>query len=283
MTGLDFLYGTVPGRLLLRPLASRPVSRVCGAFLDTPLSRGLIGPFVRRTGIDPEEYDLTGVRCFNDFFCRPVKPGRRRLSAAPDTLMAPCDGLLTALPLAGDTVLPVKQSRFTLPRLLEDDGLAAEFAGGWCLAYRLCVEHYHRYCYFDGGTKGADVFLPGALHTVRPVALARRPVFTENCRSYTVLETESFGRAVQMEVGAMLVGRIVNRRPGPGPVARGEEKGHFAYGGSTVLVLLRPGTAVLREDILSASRQGVETPVKLGEDIGKTCPATAFPFSIRAY
>lgn len=279
MNALEFLYGTVPGRLLLRPLASRPVSRVCGALLDTPLSRGLIGPFVQRTGIDTEEYDLSAVRCFNDFFCRPLKPGRRRFDAAPDTLMAPCDGRLTAIPLAGDTVLPVKQSRFTLPRLLGDGVLGAEFAGGWCLVYRLSVENYHRYCYFDGGTKGADRFLPGALHTVRPVALARRPVFTENCRSYTVLETESFGRAVQMEVGAMLVGRIVNRHPGPGPVARGEEKGHFAYGGSTVLVLLRSGTAILREDILSASQRGEETPVKLGEAVGKQPDGSKSPRS----
>ena len=66
----------------------------------------------------------------------------------------------------------------------------------------------------------------------------------------------------------MLVGRIVNNDPGPGRVRRGEEKGRFEYGGSTVLLLLQKDAAALREDILSASEKGEETPVKLGERIG---------------
>ena len=83
-----------------------------------------------------------------------------------------------------------------------------------------------------------------------------------------MIESGTFGRAVQAEVGAMLVGRIVNNDPGPGPVRRGEEKGRFEYGGSTVLVLLKENAAVLREDIMRASAAGIETPVRLGERIG---------------
>ncbi len=265
---LNFLYGTAPGRLLLRPLVSRPISRFAGRLLDTRASRALIPLFVRRTGIDTGDYDLSGVRCFNDFFCRPIRPGLRRPDMAPEALIAPCDGLLTAAEIREDTVLPVKQSRFTLERLLMDPELAERFRGGVCLTYRLCVEHYHRYCWFDGGSKGRDRDIPGVLHTVRPVALARRPVFAENSRSYALLESNSFGAAVQMEVGAMLVGRIVNRSPGPRAVRRGEEKGNFAYGGSTVLVLLGKDAAQLRPDILAASREGRETPVRMGERVG---------------
>lgn len=268
MDGLGFLYGTAAGRLLLRPLVSRPVSQLCGRFLDTGLSRPLIGPFARSAGIDTEEYELSGVRCFNDFFCRPLKPGRRPVDMDGAALVAPCDGLLTAVEIRGDTVLPVKQSRYSLERLLGDRELAEEFRGGLCLVYRLCVEHFHRYCYFDGGRKGENVFLPGLLHTVRPVALAETPVFAENCREYTVIDTEHFGRAVQMEVGAMLVGRIVNDHPWPRSVTRGEEKGHFAYGGSTVIVLLKKDAAALRPDLLALSARGEELPVRMGERIG---------------
>ena len=92
----------------------------------------------------------------------------------------------------------------------------------------------------------------------------------ENCRSITVLDTKSFGRIIQAEVGAMLVGRIVNNQPEAGTVMRGDEKGHFAYGGSTILVLLKKDTAVLHEDILRASKNGRETPVKMGEGIGQS-------------
>ena len=268
MTGLQFLYETAPGRCLLKPLVSRPVSQLCGRALETRASKALIPLFIRKAGIQTEECDLSEIRCFNDFFCRPLLPGKRELALDPETLMAPCDGLLTAVPIREGLVLPVKQSRYSLARLLGDRALAAEFEGGTALVFRLCVNHYHRYCYFDSGNKSANRFLPGVFHTVRPVALAQTPVFAENCREYTVLETASFGKAVQMEVGAMLVGKIVNDHPGPGEVHRGREKGHFAYGGSTIIVLLRKDAAVLRRDLLRASVFGAETPVRMGEAIG---------------
>ena len=268
MDTLRFLYRTVPGRLLLRPLVSRPVSRAAGRLLDSRASKALIGPFVRSAGIDLEEYDLRDVACFNDFFCRPVKNGRRPLDPDPLALIAPCDGLLTALKAEEDTVLPVKQSRYTLSRLLGDEELARRFRGGLCLIYRLCVDHYHRYCYFESGRKEENVFLPGLLHTVRPVALAEVPVFAENCREYTLIETERFGPAVQMEVGAMLVGKIVNDHPWPRTVTRGEEKGHFAYGGSTIIVLLQRDAARLLPEIEAASARGEEFPVRMGQRIG---------------
>ena len=93
MDALDFLYGTAPGRVLLRPLVSRPLSRAAGRFLETDLSKRLIPAFVRSNRMDLEDYDLRDVACFNDFFCRPLKPGRRPLDAAPEALIAPCDGL----------------------------------------------------------------------------------------------------------------------------------------------------------------------------------------------
>ncbi len=265
---LEFLYGTVPGRLLLRPLVCRPLSRAAGRFLETGLSRALIRPFARRCGIETEDYDLRDIACFNDFFCRPLKAGRRPVDPDPAALIAPCDGLLTALRVEEDTVLPVKQSRFSLERLLGDKALAARFRGGICLVFRLCVDHYHRYCYFESGRKGENVFLPGLLHTVRPVALAETPVFTENCREYCLIETERFGPAVQMEVGALLVGRIVNDHLWPREVSRGEEKGHFAYGGSTVILLLQRDAAELLPELSAASARGGEFPVRMGQRIG---------------
>ena len=268
MESLKFLYSTAAGRALLRPLVSRPVSKLAGAFLDTPLSKPLIPLFVKSCGIDTEDYDLREIRCFNDFFCRPLKAGKRPIDPDPASFIAPCDGLLTAVPIEADTVLPVKQSRYSLSRLLGDEKLAADFRDGLCLVFRLCVNHYHRYCYFETGRKGENVFLPGVLHTVRPVALEKTPVFTENCREYACIETERFGTAVQMEVGAMLVGRIVNDAPWPRAVSRGEEKGHFAYGGSTVILLLQKDRAELLPEIWEASRRGEEFPVRMGQKIG---------------
>ena len=264
---LRFLYGTVPGRLAIKLLCIRRVSHLCGRFLDSGASRPLIRPFVRRHGIDLGEYASEEFRSFNDFFSRKIKEDRRPIASEPSALIAPCDGLLSAYRISGDAVIPVKQSRYTISSLLGGGSLPERYQNGICLVFRLCVDHYHRYCYIDSGVKGQNVFLPGKLHTVRPVALEKFPVFTQNCREYTVIRTENFGDVVQMEVGAMLVGKIKNYH-GPGNVRRGEEKGMFLYGGSTVIVLLEDGRAQLPEELYQATEDRIETPVKMGQRIG---------------
>ena len=272
---LSFLYHTLPGRLLLKPLASRAISRVVGAFMDSPLSRPLIPGFARRNGIRLSDYVVEDYRCFNDFFCRRIRPELRPICRDPEALIAPCDGLLSAYRIRENTVLPVKQSRYTLQDLLGGDPLAARYQNGLCLVFRLCVDHYHRYCYLDDGTKGKNTFLPGALHTVRPIALAEVPVFTRNCREYTSLETAHFGTVTQVEVGAMLVGRIQNDH-GAGPIRRGAEKGRFLYGGSTIIVLLEAERARLCGPLAELLDTGVETPVRMGGEIGRALgPASA--------
>lgn len=264
---LRFLYNTAPGRALLKILASRAVSKAAGAFLDSPLSKPLIKSFVKKNNIDLGDYYSDSFSCFNDCFSRKIRDGLRPVPGEPEALICPCDGLLSVYTADGGTVLPVKQSSYTLASLLGDEALAAQYEDGVCLVFRLCVNHYHRYCYIDGGSKGENIFIKGRLHTVRPIATARYPVFTENCREYTVIETENFGKVIQMEVGAMLVGKI-NNYHGASDVLRGEEKGMFLYGGSTVIVLLEKGRAALRDDISSASSSGTEIPVVMGEVIG---------------
>ena len=272
---MSFLYDTIPGRILLRPLVSRPVSLLAGKMMDSRLSKLLIGPFAGKCGIDRSEYLPEEYNCFNDFFCRRIRPELRPVSDAENDLVAPCDGLLSAARITKGTVLRVKQSAFTIDTLLRDRKLARTYEGGYCLVYRLCVNHYHRYIYFDSGKKYKNRRIGGIYHTVRPAALAVYPVYTENTREYTVIDTKNFGRCVQMEVGALLVGRIVNEDPLPGQVRRGEEKGHFEYGGSTILVLIPPGRACLRDDIVKTTESGEELPVRMGEAVGRRIdPAT---------
>lgn len=93
-------------------------------------------------------------------------------------------------------------------------------------------------------------------------------------------------------VGAMLVGSIVETKHQGALVSRGEELGYFAYGGqslslssvpqgwregmtdffqnegSTVIILLPPGTTKWDEDLLVNSRKGLETAVNVGDQIG---------------
>lgn len=261
---LNFLYKTAAGRVLLKPLCSRWLSKLCGKFLDSRLSKPIIKSFVKKNNINLSDYYSDGFCSFNDFFCRKIKEELRPIDTEPSHLISPCDGLLSAYRINKNTVLPVKQSLYTVSELLNGDVLADRYADGICLVFRLCVDHYHRYCYIDNGTKSENIFIPGRLHTVRPIALESYPVFVQNCREYTVMETENFGAVTQIEVGAMLVGKIANLH-GKASFLRGEEKGRFLYGGSTVILLLEKGSVKIKDEFFTATESGKETPVKMGE------------------
>ena len=264
---LRFLYGTACGRLLLRPLISRPVSKAAGRFMDSRLSRRIIPGFIRKNGIDMADYEPAEYRSFNDFFTRRVLPEKRPVDCAPDHLTAPCDGRLSVYAIGEDSAFPIKNSRYDVSALLGGDARAADFQGGICLVFRLAVDDYHRYHYLDDGTKGENHFIPGVLHTVRPIALSHTDVFHRNCREYTLMETKHFGTVAQIEVGAMLVGKISNHMQA-GAFSRGEEKGCFLYGGSTIVLLLQKDRARIDDRFWQATARDQETRVRLGEKIG---------------
>jgi phosphatidylserine decarboxylase len=225
----------------------------------------MIGRFARKNGIDLSQYLGAPYRSFNDFFSRPIRPELRPIAEGRDELISPCDGLLTAYEIADGTVFPVKQSAYGVSELLGGDAAAQRFRGGLCLVFRLCVDNYHRYCFFDSGRRLGGAFIPGKLHTVRPIALAELPVFARNAREYTLMETDNFGLAAQIEVGALLVGKIENH-PGRDKFLRGDEKGLFRFGGSSIVLLLEKDRVKLADEFLTA---GSEVPVKMGQTIGK--------------
>ncbi|MDY3845302.1 MAG: phosphatidylserine decarboxylase [Eubacteriales bacterium] len=266
---LRFMYHTVPGRIILKAATSRLVSRVCGAYLSCALSKPLIPGFLRKNNIDLSEYEDTKFKSFNDCFTRKIKPNARPIDLSPESLIAPCDGYLSAYKINGNTVIPVKHCRYNIESLLENDKLAEEYEDGICLVFRLCVNNYHRYCYIDNGKKGDNTFIKGKLHTVRPIALETLPVFIRNCREYTVIETENFGKVVQMEVGALMVGKIKNLHAEK-EIQRGEEKGMFLFGGSTIILLIKKDIAKIPDVIFDRTEHSEETPVKLGQRVGSS-------------
>lgn len=264
---LAALYGHAWGRLLLRPLTAPPLSRLAGRLLSTGASRVLIGPFIRNNKIDMTQFQPGPYRSYNEFFARKIKPEARPIDPDPTHLIAPCDSKLTALSIDKDLRFTIKQTPYTVPSLLQNDALAADYAGGTLLIFRLTVDDYHRYCYAADGEKSENTEIPGVLHTVNPVANDYYPIYKENARAWSVLQTEAFGPVLMMEVGALLVGKIVNHH-GAARVRRGQEKGYFQFGGSTVILLLRAGAVRLDGDILENSKAGIETVVRYGEKIG---------------
>lgn len=264
---LGLLYGSVFGRMLLRPLVSPVVSKAVGAFLSSGMSRLLIGPFIRRNGIDMEQYESVRYRSYNEFFSRKIKGERRPIDMVPHHLIAPCDSKLTVMKITDGSRFCLKHTQYSLKDLLRSETLAEKYKGGYALVFRLTVDDYHRYCYISDGVKEDNVRIPGVLHTVNPIANDHYPIYKENSREYSILHSEAFGDVLMMEVGALLVGKIVNHHE-TASVRRGQEKGYFQFGGSTVVLLLEANNAVIDGDILENSRENIETIVRQGEKIG---------------
>lgn len=265
---VKFLYGTYPGEGLLKILTHKGVSKLAGTFLSTKMSAALIPYFVRRNHIKVRDYEMSGHRSFNDFFARRLSPGARTVELKPDILISPADSKLMVYTCDNDARFTIKGLKYSFEELTQSRKLAEVFAGGQLLVFRLSVDDYHRYCYVDSGDKSQNYRIPGVLHTVNPAACENAPVYRENERVISMLKSENFGLIMMMEVGAMMVGKIVNYE-GPTYVRKGYEKGRFEFGGSTVILALRKGVAEIDHDILINSQQGLETKVKYGEKIGR--------------
>lgn len=96
-------------------------------------------------------------------------------------------------------------------------------------------------------------------------------MFTRNKRSVLALQTESGKPVLFVAIGALLVGSIAFTVQEGQKVAKGEELGYFAYGGSTVIVLFPEDLGVtFDEDISNWSKQSFETILEVGQGIA-TC------------
>jgi phosphatidylserine decarboxylase len=265
---VNFLYNKLAGRMFLSLLVRPLVSKFAGVILDSPPTKLLIRGFVKRNNIIMEEYLNVKYKSFNDFFIREIKKELRPFADDPLDLAAPSDGKLTAYPITPDCIFRIKNSTYTIEGLLQDSELAAEFAGGICLIFRLSPDDYHRYAYIDDGESISRKKIKGVLHTVRAVSQERYKVFVQNAREYEVMQTSRFGKVIQMEVGALFVGRISNREMNR-TFKRGDEKGMFEFGGSTVVMLFQNNKITLDEAIYANTQNDRETFVRMGCKIGE--------------
>lgn len=266
---LERMFSCAPGRLLMKILSAPFISKIAGLFMSSRASTLLIDNFVKKNGIKMKDYLPTVYMSYNDFFTRKLKPGKRIINRDPDTLISPSDGKITVYKIDMKSRIKIKGTYYTVESLLNDYCLADSFSGGYMAVIRLSVDNYHRYCYVDDAVKSDNFFVPGKLYTVNPAALEHVPIYRENSREYSLFVSKNFGRFIQMEVGALMVGKIVNHH-NRGKVRRGQEKGYFEFGGSSIVLLFGRDNVAFDEDILKNSANGFETAVKMGEKIGQS-------------
>lgn len=264
---LKILYNTFFGRLILKIFTYKWFTSLGGLLLNSSFSKIFIKRFIRKNKIDMNEYTQAKYKSFDDFFTRKIKKDKRKLNKDDNILISPCDSKLSIYKITTNQTFKIKNSIYTVAELLNDPKLAKKYNGGYCLVFRLCVDDYHHYHYIDDGILQKGKKIKGMFNTVRPIAHKKVKVFSENTREWNLLKTKNFGDIVQIEVGAMMVGKICNLEKQT--FKKGDEKGHFRFGGSTVALLFEKDKIVLDEDILRENELENEIEVKLFEKIGR--------------
>jgi len=263
---LVFLYNTLVGRVILRLFISRTYSAWNAKANSKKRSAKKIHPFVKKHQINMADFEDREYASFNDFFVRKIKSGKRPVSMEADDLISVADSKLLVYEIDHELKIQIKNSVYTVDELIRDKKSAQSYKNGRCLVFRLSVDDYHRYIFLDDGVLIKTKEIDGALHTVTPIAAKRYKVFSENHRVCSLLSTKNFGEVMQIEIGAILVGKIKNH-----PVktfGRGDEKGFFELGGSTIVLLFEESRIRIDRDIIDCSSKGIETKVKSGEKIG---------------
>lgn len=262
---LKFLYNTFFGRILLKLIfETRWFSNLQVIYQKSRLSKRKIKPFIKKYNVDISLYDdINSYNSFSDFFKR-----KRRINneSMKNELVSIADSKITVVNLDSNSVLKIKNSVYDLKSLLQDTELADEYKNGICIIYRLSMDNYHRYMYLDNGTSISYKKIKGKLHTIRPIS-SKYNVYCTNSREYEVLNTGNFGQVVQIEIGAMLVGKICNYRKDK--FNKLDEKGFFDFGGSTIVQLFKKDSVVISSDILEKNKKDIEVEVEIGMKIGE--------------
>ncbi|MEX2122426.1 MAG: archaetidylserine decarboxylase [Woeseia sp.] len=247
----------------------------------------LIRAFVRFYDVDLGDVSRTvpgGFVDFNDFFTRELADGARPIDAFATSIVSPVDGIMSAAGrIEGDSLLQAKGIHYTLEDLLATDlADAALFENGSFATMYLAPYNYHRVHSPLGGELTAARYVHGRLFSVNRTTVGLLPhLFTKNerliCHFRTVVGPMALIFVGALNVGSVSTpwtGRIHVRKAGgvddldldtavtSVDVDKGQLLGWFNMG-STVIVLLPPGTCAWREGLASGAR------LRVGEAIGK--------------
>ncbi|MGB0863476.1 MAG: phosphatidylserine decarboxylase [Saprospiraceae bacterium] len=268
---LKFLYHQPFGELLLNAVVKRKfLSEIYGRMMNQPKSTKRIQQFVDDLGIDMNEAvkSINEFTSFNDFFYRKLKPEARPIG---EHLVAPADAKLLAFESVKELqAFFVKGQKFTLASYFQNEKLAKKYKNSTLLIFRLAPNDYHRFHFPYSGQASETTKINGHYFSVSPYALEPNftRVFCENKREFLTLSTKDKGDILLSPVGATMVGTIIETYTPNTFINKGDEMGYFAFGGSTVLMLVDQDKVQIDSDILKNTQNKIETAVQMGERIG---------------
>lgn len=271
---LNWTYSSPVGMSLLEAVIKKKFfSSLYGWYLDRGISQNKIKDFIKEFNLDMSiaEKAEHEFKHFNDFFYRKLKPSGRPVDMAKDSVVSLGDGKLYAYEnIDLDKLVQVKGFTYSLRELVQDENTAKKYSKGTCLILRLCPTDYHRFHFIDNGSCGETKKIKGSYYSVNPVALQKvEKLFCENKREWSTFQSDNFGDILYVEVGATCVGSIIQTYTPEKRVNKGEEKGYFKFGGSTVILFFEADKIKIDSDIIKQTNLGYETYVLMGENIGK--------------
>jgi len=269
---LHLIYDYSIGRSLLFFIKRKFISSLYGKVMDSKPSKRMIEGFIKDNGLQMEESTKSQeeFETFNDFFTRKLKFGARPFNQEEKVFISPCDSRLLAFEdINPQKIIQVKGLTYSLDELLGSTQGTSSYDGGTALVFRLSPLDYHRFHFVDSGTADEARAILGYYQSVNPIALAKIPrLYVENKRTVTSFHSDHFGEILYVEVGATNVGSIIQTFQPRQQINKGDEKGYFKFGGSTVILFVEKGRLKVDSDIINQSAQGIESRVLFGESIG---------------
>ncbi|CAO3631488.1 unnamed protein product [Mucor hiemalis] len=245
------------------------MSRKQGRRFDDPLSKREIPGFIKFHNLDMSEVlePTENFKTFNEFFYRKLKPGSRPCDYPEDesVVVSPADCRMMAFPTINDaTNIWIKGTEFSISKLLGDPEEAKSFDGGALAIFRLAPQDYHRYHSPVSGVIRKIHSIEGQYYTVNPMAIRTTlDVYGDNKRDVVYMDTEVFGKVAIVCIGAMMVGSIILTAGVGDYLARTDELGYFAFGGSTLVVLFEKNKVRFDEDLVENGNSSLETLVSI--------------------
>lgn len=283
---LDWTMGTPAGFAAFRhPAINAALKKILTAwcaYLDSPESLYVLNDSPsgwtceaarRAIGIEQYEHDPSdphwGFRSWNDFFTRRFRDGARPVAAPDDdyVIVAACES--TPFSIRSDVKCRdefwLKTQPYSLQDMLADDEAAGELVGGTVYQAFLSATNYHRWhspvagtivrasvvdgtYYSEADSLGSDAMEP--THSQGYLAhVATRAVFLIRA------DNPAIGLVAFVPVGMSEVSSCIVH-PGIEPgyhVVKGQELGHFQFGGSTHCLVFGPG--VIRDFSMTAIPQ----------------------------
>lgn len=275
---LKLLYGDgALSRLFGAPLAYLlariPWISACYGWLQNrPFTAEKISPFIQEFDVDVSEFekDPKAFTSFNDFFKRRLKASARPIAPDPKAAIIPADGRYFFYQNGAQADgFCVKGEKFMLADLLQDQEMAKRYAHGAMAIARLCPSDYHRYHFPCDCIPRETRLINGWLYSVNPASIKKNiHVFTQNKRTLCMLKTTHFGDVLFLEIGATCVGAIHETYTPGRFYAKGEEKGYFSFGGSSLILIFPPNAIAFDQDLLEATAQNVEIKCLMGQSMG---------------